>query len=174
MGRSAWGIGLALAMVLLAAPSGAAAKPRPDAGHEIQPARVAGFIDLGTRGGHRVGLVLPDERTAILYVYKFKRAGDRSAFFANTYAVRNQASLARGVIRARLGSLGGLALRFRPNGRVERQAAQPGCEGSPAFTEYGRFAGHAAFRGERGYLRLSLSGGAGAITHSFRLRCERG
>jgi len=89
--------------------------------------------------------------------------------------VRSQASLARGVVRARFGSLGGLSLRFRPNGRVEAQeSVQSGCEGTPAFTEYGRFVGHADFRGERGYLRLSRSGSAGAISHSFRLRCEKG
>lgn len=142
--------------------------------HEVQPARVSGFMDLGRRGGYGVGLFLPNERTAILYVYKIKRAGDQSGYFITTYAVRNQASLARGVIRARLGSLGRFSLRFRPNGRVSRQTVQPGCEGSPPFTEYGRFVGHAAFRGERGYLRLSLSAGAGVISHSFRLSCEKG
>ena len=172
--RSAWGIGLVVAMVLLAVPGGAEAKLRHGAKHEVQPARVAGVMDLGRSGGYRVALFLPDERTALLYVYKIKRAGDRSAFFSTTYSVRNQASLARGVVRARLGSLGNLSLRFRPNGRLERGTVQPGCEGSPPFTEYGRFVGHAAFRGERGYLRLSLSGGAGVISHSFRLRCEKG
>jgi hypothetical protein len=33
--------------------------------------------------------------------------------------------------------------------------------------------GHATFHGEGDYLHFSLSGGAGGITHSFRLRCER-
>jgi hypothetical protein len=172
--RGVWRIGLVIAMVLLAVPGGSAAKSSPGAEREIQPARVAGYMDLGKRGGYSVGLVLPDERTVLLYVSKSKRAGVRSAYFYTAYAVRNQASLARGVIRARLGSLGMFSLRFRPNGRVERQTVQSGCEGPLAFTEYGRFVGHAAFHGERGYLRLSLSGGAGVIGHSFRLRCEKG
>ncbi|HEU4739959.1 MAG TPA: hypothetical protein VFS54_12890 [Solirubrobacterales bacterium] len=173
--RGAWLVGLVVAIALLAVPGGAAAKLRPGAKYEIQPARLAGYMDLGKRNGYRVGLILPDERTAVLYVYKIKWAGDRSSFTATTYAVRNQASLASGAIRARFGSLGRFSLRFRPNGRVERQeTVQSGCEGSPAFTEYGRFAGRATFRGERGYLRFSLAGHAGAISHSFRLRCERG
>lgn len=175
MGRSAWLSGFAIALALLAAPGGVEAKSRPGGGHEIQPARVVGYMDLGKRGGYRVGLVLPDERTAVFYVYKIKFAGDRSAFLTTMYVVRSQASLARGVIRARFGSLGRFSLRFRPNGRVERQdSVQSGCEGSPAFTEYGRFVGRGVFRGERGYLRLSLSGGEGAIVHSFRLSCEKG
>jgi hypothetical protein len=174
MGRGAWRVGLMVAMVLVAVPGSAEAKSRSRAGHEIQPARVAGYIDLGRKDGYRIGLILPDERTAVLYVDKFKRAGDRSGFFATTYAVRTPASLARGAVRVQFGSLGRLSLRFRPNGRIERQSVQPGCVGASGFTEYGRFAGHAVFRGERGYLRLSSSGGAGAIAHSFRLRCEKG
>ena len=51
---------------------------------------------------------------------------------------------------------------------------QPGCEGPPALIEYGRFVGRAVFRGENGYLGISLSGGAGLIGRSFRLRCKKG
>lgn len=174
MGRSAWLGGFVAAIVLLAAPGGAEAKQRPATGHEIQPARVTGYMDLGNRGGYRVALFLPSARTVVLFVYKIKRAGERSAFFATTYVVRNQASLARGEVRARFGSLGMFSLRFRPNGRVERDTAQPGCEGPPSFTEDGRFVGRAVFRGERGYLRFSQSGGAGAVTRSFRLSCKKG
>lgn len=172
-GRLALGIGLVVTAMLLVAPGGAQARLSHGDKYEIQRANVAGSVYLGKQDGYRVGLYLPDERTVLFYVYKIKRAGERSAYFVNAYAVHNQGSLARGVIRARLGSLGSFSLRFRPNGDV-RTDVEESCEGQPGFTEFGRFVGHAAFHGERGFLHFSLASGAGAIARSFRLKCEKG
>ncbi len=166
-------VGIAAAVVLLAAIGTAQAKPSHGTEYEIQRANVAASLYLGKKGGYRVGLYLPNERTALFYVYKIKRAGERSAYFVNEYAVHNQGSLAHGAIRARFGSLGSFSLRFRPSGDV-RADVEEDCEGRPGFTEYGRFVGHAAFHGERGFLHFAISSGAGAIAHSFRLKCEKG
>jgi len=166
-------VGFVVTAVLIVATGAAQAKPSHGDRYEIQRANVAGSVYLGKKGGYRVGLYLPNERTALFYVYKIKRAGERSAYFVNEYAVHNQGSLAHGVIRARFGSLGSFSLRFRPSGDV-RTDVEEDCEGRPGFTEYGRFVGHAAFHGERGFLHFSISGGAGAIAHSFRLKCDKG
>jgi hypothetical protein len=159
--------------MLIAVAATAEAKPGHRASFEIQPAGTSGYVDLGKSGGYRIGLFMPTDRVAILYTFRIRAKGDRGAIFSNLYAVHDRRSLAHGVIRARLGSLGAVSLRFRPSGRVEKRGLRPGCEGRPSITEYGRFVGRATFHGEGDYLHFSLSGGAGVIVRSFRLRCER-
>jgi hypothetical protein len=166
-------VGFAAAAMLIGVTGTAQAKPGHRASREIQPAAISGFVNLGKSGDHRIGLYMPTDRVAILYTYRVKAEGDRGAIFSSAYAVHNRRSLARGVIRARLGSLGTLSLQFRPNGRVGKDRLQPGCEGRPSVTEYGRFVGRVAFHGEGDYLHFALPGGAGGINRSFRLRCER-
>ncbi|HEX3174997.1 MAG TPA: hypothetical protein VHQ43_12370 [Solirubrobacterales bacterium] len=165
-------VGFAAAAVLIAGATAAQAKPGHRVGFDIRPANTSGSVDLGKRGDYRIGLSMPTDRVAIFYVSGSKVKGDRGGFFSNAYAVHNRRSLTRGAIRARLGSLGTISLRFRPNGRVRKRRPQQGCEGRPSITEYGRFVGRATFHGESGYLHFSLPGGAGDITRSFRLSCE--
>ena len=166
-------VGIAAAAVLVSLMGTAQAKPGHRASLEIQPADTSGFVDLGKSGGYWISLYMPSNRVAVFHVIRFKVKGDRGSIFSNVYAVHNRRSLARGVVRARLGSLGTFSLRFRPKRRVGKQRPQQGCEGRPSITEYGRFVGRATFHGEDGYLHFSLSGGAGEITRSFRLRCEK-
>jgi hypothetical protein len=165
-------VGCAAGAVLIALMGTAQAKPDHRASSEVL-AKTSGSVDLGKRGGYRISLYMPSNRVAIFQVIRFKVKGDKGAVFANVYAVHNRRSLSRGVVRARLGSLGAFSVRFRPNGRVRKQRPRQGCEGRPSITEYGRFVGRATFHGEHGYLHFSLSGGAGDITRSFRLRCEK-
>jgi hypothetical protein len=166
--------GFAAAAMLFVITGVAQARPVHRASFETQPANTAGSVDLGRSGDYEIYFYMPTSRVAIFAVSKFDITGDRGVIFANAYAVHNQRSLARGEIRARLGSRGTVSLRFRPNGRVRTRRLQEGCKGQPSSTEYGRFVGHVTFHGEGGYLHFSRSGGAGEITHSFRLRCERG
>jgi hypothetical protein len=167
-------VGFVAAAVLIAVTVTAQAKAGHHARFETRPAGTSAFVNLGKRGGYRVGLSMPNDRVAILSVIRFKVKRDRGALFANTYVVHSRQSLKRGVIRARLGSLGNFSLRFRPNGKVRELGPPRGCEGGPSITEYGRFVGRATFHGENDYLHFSLSGGRGGITHSSRLRCVKG
>lgn len=162
-------VGFAAAAMLIAVTGTAQAKP-----FEIQIAGTSGSVDLGKSGDYRFGLYMPTDRIAIFYASRFNVKGDRGALFSNVYVVHNQRSLTRGVVRARLGSLGAFYLRFRPNGRVPERRSQRGCKGRQSITEYGRFVGRARFHGEDDYLHFSLPGGAGYITRSSRLKCERG
>lgn len=91
-------VGIAVTAVLIVATGMAQAKPSHGDRYEIQRANVAASLYLGKKGGYRVALYLPNERTALFYVYKIKRDGERSAYFVNEYAVHNPGSLAHGVI----------------------------------------------------------------------------
>jgi hypothetical protein len=166
-------VGFAAAALLIAVTGTAEARPGHRASVEIRPPNTSGFVDLGKSGGYRIGLSMPNDRVAILSIYRFKVMRDKGALFANAYVVHNRQSLKRGAIRARLGSLGSLSLRFRPNGKVRELGPQRGCEGGSSTTEYGRFVGRATFHGENHYLHFSLSGGSGGITRSPRLRCKK-
>ncbi len=163
----------AAAVMVVAITGSAQAKLPHHTGFETRPAGTSAFVGLGRSGGYRIGLSMPNDRVAILSVIKYKVKRDRGALFANDYVVHSRQSLKRGVIRARLGSLGSFSLRFRPNGKVRELGTQRGCEGGPSITEYGRFVGRATFHGENHYLRFSLSGGSGGITRSPRLRCDK-
>jgi hypothetical protein len=163
-----------VAATMLVAVAGTAQASQP-ANFEVQTASAAGLVGLGTIDGYQIGLYMPTERVAILYVSQSRvtRKG-KGSLFSYAYAVPNRRSLAHGVIRARFGSLGSLSLRFHPNGHVRKDDPQQGCVGRPALTESGRFVGHASFHGEGGYLHFALSRAAGQIIRSSRLRCKRG
>jgi hypothetical protein len=167
-------VGFAAATLLIALTSTVEARPGHSASVEIRPPNTSAFADLGRHGGYRIGLSMPNDQVVILSVIRYEVKRDKGALFANTYVAHSRQSLRRGVIRARLGSLGSFSLRFRPSGRVRDLGSQRGCEGGPSITEYGRFMGRATFRGEDHYLHFSLSGGSGGITRSPRLRCEKG
>jgi hypothetical protein len=168
---------LAIAGFLFAAGlSGAVgvAAATPSRAAEIQPAATAGSVAVGTRDGYQVYLSMPSDRTVAVEVGRSDLKGERGFFSTARYVARNRSSLRQGLVRARFGSLGAVSLRFRPDGRVLRDQAQPGCDGRPAITEQGTFVGSARFRGEGGYVHFSLSRAAGIITRNFRLRCKRG
>lgn len=164
-------VSLVAAAVFAAAGTGQA-KPR-HAGMEVRPADASGYVLLGKRGGYDIDLYLPDKRVAILYVSSFEEAGGSVAGATSGYAVHTKEPLTGGVVRAGLGPLGRVSLRFRPNGRIRRHHLERGCKGRPAVTEYGRFVGHVSFDGEGGYLRASFNSGRGEITRSYRLVCNQ-
>ncbi len=170
-------VGFVVVAVLIAVAGTAQAKVSQRTNFEVQPANTSGFVDLGKVGRYRAGLFMPNDRVAMLYLSRRKMKGKWEVLSSSVsvYAVHSRRSLARGVIRARFGSLGSVSLRFHPNGRVrEGGSQQRECEGPPSFTEFGRFVGRATFRGEDDYFHFSLPGGSGGISRSFRLRCERG
>lgn len=170
-------VGLVVTAALMAITGTAQAKLDRRTNLEVQPANTSAIVNLGKAGHYRIGLVMPSERVAIFYLYGFKvrkKEKELLAAYSAAYAVHSRSSLASGVIKARLGSLGSFSLRFRPNGKVRKDRPQQGCVGRPALVEYGRFVGRARFHGEDHYLHLSRSGGKGTVTHSFRLQCRKG
>lgn len=168
------GIGCVVAAMLIAVTGTAQAKPRHTAKFEVQRAATVGLLVLGKKDGYQIGLEMPNDRVALFYVGGFKLKDGSIAGSDSVYAVHNQGSLADGVIRARLGSLGRVYLRFQPNGRIRKHHLERGCKGRPPITEYGKFVGHVSFDGEGGYLHASFARGTGEVTHAFRLVCKKG
>lgn len=155
--------------------STAQAKPRHAGKVEVQRADTSGYVFLGERKGYAVALLMPTNGVAIFVVDRLGHGNGPLVDAHSAYVVHNRGSLAHGVIRARLGSLGRILLRFRPSGRVQvHKHMRDGCSGRPSVTEYGTFVGNVSFAGEGGYLHASLAKGKGDLTHSFRLKCKKG
>lgn len=163
---------LAIALLLVIFAEASEAAPRGSR-YEVQQANTSGFVHLGKSHGYSVGLYMPSERVLMFIVGRFEQGNESPSGSQSLYVVHNQASLADGVVRARLGSLGHVSLRFRPNGHV-RRFGPPFCKGRASLIEHGTFVGRVSFDGEDDYLHASFSRGRGEITHSFRLRCREG
>ena len=165
---------LAVVVVLTAAGAGEA---RSGGGGriEVQRALAFGYLSVGKEKGYDLALSMPSDRVVILSAVRSARVGeDRFNVSYSVYAVRNEGSLEDGVVRARFGSLGRVALRFRPSGRTRRSDPQPGCEGGSLTAQRGRFVGHLSFRGEGDYFHVASARGKGYIAQWPRLSCEQG
>lgn len=173
MGRWRLGIGLAIAVVLLAATGTAQAKRR-GAKVEVQRPNTFGAVSLGRRNGYRTNIFMGSQGVAILTLNRVEPRGEGGTVALAQYVVHTRGSLANGVVGGRFGSLGTFSLRFRPNGEVRDRGVPRGCEGPPTITEYGRFVGHVTFHGERRYLDFSARSGNGELARSFELICEKG
>jgi hypothetical protein len=166
------GVGLVVAAVLIAAAGTGEARLRRAGKFEVQQAGTSGFLDLGKEKGYRIALVMPSDRVVVFFAFGPDKRNESLTY--HIYAARNRGPLGRGVVRARFGSLGRVSLRFRPSGRVHTEDPPSGCEGGSKVVEGGRFVGHLRFRGEGNYFRASSAKGAAEITHSPRLKCEKG
>jgi hypothetical protein len=168
-------VGLVVAAVLFTATAAGHAESRRDGKFEVQQAVTAGFLRLGKARGYTIALSIPNNRVVIFEAFRFERwRGHYLSLRYSMYAVRNLGDLEHGVVRARFGSLGRVSMRFRPNRQLRTSAPQPGCEGGSQTIERGRFVGHLSFPGEGNYFHVSSAKGAAYISHSPRLRCEKG
>ncbi len=166
---------LAVTMTTLIALTGMAQAKVGHAGKfEVQRAHVSGYAYLGKRDGYDLTLIMPSARVAVFYVSRFEQEDGSFDGSDSEYAVHVKGSLDSGVVRAKLGSLGRVSLRFLPSGRVRKHHNSNACKGRPAITEYGTFVGHVELNGEGGYLHASFTRAKGEITHSFRLECREG
>lgn len=168
-------VGLAAAVILLAAPDPGQTRLRPAGKVEVQRASTTGFLSLGKERGYRTFLYMPNQRVVLFYAYRINHLEDDSFGLSYAiYATRNRGNLRHGVVRARFGSLGRVRLRFQPNGRVRRSDPGSDCEGGDERYEYGSFVGRLSFRGEGDYFHASSSKGKAYLARAPRLRCERG
>jgi hypothetical protein len=145
---------------------------------EVQPAYASAAIYLGREDGYDFFLSLPNEHVAVLYLSTVGEVGSgeesSSALASTAYSVPAEADLSHGVLRARFGRLGRVALRFRRSGPVKRGARRERCVGPRPQRERGRFTGVISLRGEHGYFRFTRTSAGGEVTRSFRLRCRKG
>jgi hypothetical protein len=79
----------------------------------------------------------------------------------------------KGRIKARFGSLGGVALRFHPRGKAHLQKeAESDCSGGDSLIQPGMFVGKLDFEGEQGYTRIHANRIKGTVTHTKRQVCK--
>lgn len=173
MWRGSWLVGLSAIALALAHVTMAAAEP-PGQPREAQPPNMGGLVYLGKADGYEIAVSNPDPHVAFLYVDRFGRGESAGTYTQAAYAVRPSSSLASGVLRARFGPIGRVALRFQPGGkaRVGRRAKH--CRGPRPQTEFGVYRGSVSLRGEGGYFHLRTRAAAGTRSRTFRLSCAHG
>jgi hypothetical protein len=164
---------MGLGAIALAMPAAASAvvRPQPPA-REIQQATTSGVAYLGEAGGYEIGVANPSRHVAILYINRIGEDG--GSFTGTAYAVRPQSSIESGVLRARFGALGTVALRFRPSGKTK--IGHPGrhCSGRAPQTEDGEYQGSVSLRGEDGYFHIRTEKASGIRRRTFQLTCAPG
>lgn len=146
---------------------------------KVQPPRSSALAYLGEHQGYDIAIAVPSPNTAVLYALKIKQSEQAETggpnYSQSSYAVRaRNPQLRQGVVRARFGSLGHVALRFHPNGKTRLRRPQPYCRGRRPITEYGTFRGTVSLEGEEGYFRRRISSATGTVHRSFRLECKPG
>jgi hypothetical protein len=169
----AWGALLAAGAVLvaLAVPAGASARGGAHHRHvEILPPTASASISLGTHGGYLVGITLEEPDQAELVVGKVDES--RLGVEETRYGAHFSGSLPGGRVTADFGSVGSVAVRFRPGGRAREGKLSKGCEGRSARSESGRWVGKVALRGEGGYFAVSTGSAGGEFDRTFPLRCH--
>lgn len=167
-------IGFLAACCLLIAPATiGAAEASARAGMEVQQPRTGIGVLLGGGKNHLVGLTFPTSKLAMLSVLQASGSGEERGLASANYAVRAHRG-ANGLLRADFGSLGRVAIRFEPTGKVRKGRLPDGCRGPRPTRELGRAHGTISLEGEGGYFRVSSRGGLALRERSFRLVCEKG
>lgn len=94
----------------------------------------------------------------------------RHSLATTTYIARGVVSPTR--LEASFGDLGGIAVRFRPSGRVVRTKSRPHCKGPDHITSrLGAFVGEVRFSGEGGYASVDVHRVKGRVSSPLSLRC---
>jgi hypothetical protein len=164
---TAWGRLVCLACVgaTLLVPQAASAKP----GYYVTKPWHAQTLHLKGSNGFDFMIFSLGARRLGLVAARFDRAVGQSV----TYNVPRLAS-GPDEIRASLGKLGRIALRFRPSGPPRAQREPGGeCKGRDATQQTGVFTGTLRFRGELGFTTVRTSSARGHVFHSFKQVCRR-
>lgn len=94
----------------------------------------------------------------------------RHSLARTTYIARGVVSPTR--LEASFGDLGGIAVRFRPSGRVVRTKSRPHCKGPDHITSrLGAFVGEIRFSGEGGYAAVDFHRVKGRVSSPLSLQC---
>lgn len=88
-----------------------------------------------------------------------------------SYAAKGFVSPTR--IKARLGRLGRVAVRFHPHGDPRQVPPLQGCRGKAGTVDSGTWAGRIEFEGEQAYTAVHATRAKGTVTKSPKLTCSR-
>lgn len=153
----------AVAVLLLPAAAFAADKP---ASRQFGPA-ILQQLELRGTDGFEVQVDVENRRKLIVSA----GGGPGSAIEGVTYTLPTRQARGFDGIRARVGKLGHIDVRFVP-GRAKEHQRIPGCRGGKTVVEKGHFAGLIDFRGEHGYTRVRAHRAAGSITRVPVVTCD--
>lgn len=145
---------------VLTLPAGAGAKP----GYFVlRPHTYSGFVVKGSRG-YEIDVVGTGRKLEI---------EARRGLGVGSVTYRLPGHARHGRIKANLGILGRIDLRFEPKSVESNPHGLGDCRGKPAREEEGIFVGTVRFRGEDGYTRFSAARVRGYVSHNFRRVCDR-
>lgn len=163
-GRSTLALVLA-ALVLVALPAGAAAKPGFSV---IGPERSTEFA-LPATNGYRVSVsATPSRGKRFSNVFISASKGQRSTV---QYLAKGL-DTADGQVKAKLPGVGRIAVRFNEL-KASREAVADNCKGRAAIIRHGTFVGTIELHGEHGYTSVHSRRAPGTITLSFRQVCDQ-
>lgn len=123
-------------------------------------------LRMSLRGSHGYDVSITS------FAHKFVLLSASKGSVSADYAVRGRSS--RHGVRANLGNLGRIALKFHGSRRpLPDGPPRPKCKGHPPIHEVGRFEGTVRFNGEQDFTSVATSGAKGSIVRYFRQVCER-
>jgi hypothetical protein len=150
------------ALVALAVPAGAAAKP----GTYKVPGSTSESIVLHGTHGYRVSLFVTDRRP----ILSASKSTGHHGVLLTTYSLRHRLP-AGPDLHFRLGKEGEVDLRFVLDHTVEH--AYPECEGGPEISEVGHFVGTLRLRGRGGFTQVDTHRVRGSVTRVHPRTCHR-
>ncbi len=145
--------------------------------HTPKPRGAAEYrFELKAQKGYRVFVVAEGDIVALEVIRAQDLAAAKKKTFLRSGAVT--VYVARGTvtpnrIEASFGSLGRVAVRFRPSGQVAESKPRHHCRGADHFTSrFGVFVGRIHFSGEDRYLSLRAHRAKGRIRSPLHLHCS--
>jgi hypothetical protein len=154
--------------VLLLVSGGAAAATKP-ASRQTPPSIDQEIVEQGSNG-FSISVGVHDRHRLELSATKI---GRDLAVETATYEMPLRSPPGSTEIRARLGRLGRIDMRFLPEKVKKVPPPGPTCKGGKIVEEEGLWIGLLAFHGERGFTRVRVHSALGTVTKTPPLRCRR-
>jgi hypothetical protein len=158
----------AAAVVALLVPGATAApvKPVRPAGRGTRPEVNEEFKLQGT-GGYSITVHVENRRKLTLSATSFGKRG----LALVEYGMPAPQAHGSDDIKARIGELGRIDVRFVPESVHETKSLPPDCRGGKTVTEEGRFVGLISFRGEGDFTRVRARSAPGSVATVPALHC---
>jgi hypothetical protein len=149
----------------------AGAKPanrHPKPTYKTLKASASETFELSGTNGFRVDATLRDRHELALTVLPTHGGG----FSSTTYTLEAPQQHGSDGIKARLGKLGSIDVRFVAESSHHEKPLLPVCRGGRPTVEEGRFVGQIHFHGEDGYTRVDTHRAFGEVKTQPELRCN--
>jgi hypothetical protein len=151
-------VGVGVLVALLALPGAAVAK---GGRFVLGPSH---SVELRLKGSKGYSISIDGDRETVTLTAE--RKGSSASYTAKGFASETR-------IKARLGRLGRVSVRFHSHGRPKPMPLPQGiCRGGAETVESGTWVGRIEFKGEQGYTAVHATRARGAITDSPKVTCN--